>query len=165
MKSPSSLFIIENKELFKCEMLNPEGNRAIFKKASTLSCSTRPACQQWRSSREAEAVAASLQEGSQEGSSGVAASQLWPQTALLAPYLALPDRTTAGAGREGDVSFSPILSVPPAPGFSQPLPPQRKQAAQFPSRDTGRSGRLYVLSYLRQAICNWQPPRFAAGRG
>lgn len=22
-------------------------------------------------------------------------------------------------------------------------------------------GRLYVLSYLRQAICNWQPPHFS----
>lgn len=25
----------------------------------------------------------------------------------------------------------------------------------------GGGGRLYVLSYLRQAICNWQPPRFS----
>lgn len=63
MKSLCSLFIIKNKELFKCELPNPDRNRAIFKRVSTLSCYTWPACQQRRSSRELRAISASLQEG------------------------------------------------------------------------------------------------------
>lgn len=63
MKSPCSLFIIKNKELFKCELLNPEGNRAIFKRVSSLSCYTgQPASSRGLPGRP-KAIAASPQEG------------------------------------------------------------------------------------------------------
>lgn len=80
MKSPCCLLIIKNKELFKCELLNPEGNIAIFKRVSTLSCSTRPACQPRRSCREAEgnhslSSGGDIQEGSSWSRNTLA---LWP---------------------------------------------------------------------------------------
>lgn len=147
MKSPCSLFIIKNKELFKCELLNPEGNRAIFKRVSTLSCYTRPACQPQRSSGEAEGND-SLPSGgdTQEGSSwGRSTLALWPTDS---PGACIPgsSRQNLARGSGEYFSFSPTWGLPAALGFSHPLPPNRKQSAWFSSGSTGRRGAAFMSS-------------------
>lgn len=140
MKSSCSLFIIKNKELFKCELLNPEGNRAIFKRVSTLSCYIdQPAGSRGLPGR-LKARAASLQVGISgrkllglKWSSSLAHRQPW----CLRTWLL---KTELARGSGESLWFSPIWGLPVALGFSHPLPPRKKQSAWFSSGGTGRRG-------------------------
>lgn len=107
------------------------------------------------------ALSASLQEGP-SGKGAREAEPLWPTDS---PSVFVPGSSrqnlTEGSGEW--ILLSPIWGLPAASGFSQVLPPNRKQSAWFPSGSTRRrqGGHLHVLSYLRQAACNWQPPQFS----